>query len=422
MAAARSQDPAPRDLQGTVALVPRQVGTPRGPAPQDDAGVPAVLPLAMLLEVAAGFVDAAVARIRSEVPAYADCDALTQQDLRTSLAAGVELVLTSVVEQREPTAEELRAQADLGAHRAEAGLDVVDVSRAYRIGFLVVWEGLAALAASVGRDAVDRLMARASQVWWLHDRICAAVETAHRDRARQLRESSGLRAQALFGALRGLPASLEEAENAARALGMQPGGRFLAAVASGDDGRRPAIAGTVVVEEDGQTVVLSCVRGAGPAAAERLGGELLRLGWSHVGLGLCLDGLEGAARSVREAARAHRAARRTGTALLSSATDWFACLVANAAEPMDVVLGAALRALGGDRELAATVAAYLAASGNLTETASRLFVHPNTVAYRVRRLAELTGLDLRSPDGVLRAHAALALMGQPLPGGTERPV
>lgn len=47
--------------------------------------------------------------------------------------------------------------------------------------------------------------------------------------------------------------------------------------------------------------------------------------------------------------------------------------------------------------------AYLAALGDVTSAAARLHVHPNTMRYRLRRVAEIGGLDLRDPDAVLLA-------------------
>jgi DNA-binding PucR family transcriptional regulator len=55
------------------------------------------------------------------------------------------------------------------------------------------------------------------------------------------------------------------------------------------------------------------------------------------------------------------------------------------------VYGALTRSGG---ELLETLDAFFAAGGVLESTARALFVHPNTVRYRLRRIAEITG---RSP-------------------------
>ncbi|MBE6932421.1 MAG: transcriptional regulator [Ruminococcaceae bacterium] len=42
--------------------------------------------------------------------------------------------------------------------------------------------------------------------------------------------------------------------------------------------------------------------------------------------------------------------------------------------------------------------AYFAAEGSLHQAADQLFIHKNTLQYRLKRLAELTGLDVRKPS------------------------
>jgi sugar diacid utilization regulator len=57
--------------------------------------------------------------------------------------------------------------------------------------------------------------------------------------------------------------------------------------------------------------------------------------------------------------------------------------------------------------LVTTLRTYLDAGLNLTRTAKALFVHPNTVVYRLRRIRELSGRDPRSPDDVLILSLAI---------------
>ncbi|TFV70129.1 GAF domain-containing protein [Blastococcus sp. CT_GayMR19] len=59
-------------------------------------------------------------------------------------------------------------------------------------------------------------------------------------------------------------------------------------------------------------------------------------------------------------------------------------------------------------QLGATLRAYMANRCNVSVTAKALHVHPNTVAYRLRRVEELLGIDLSDPQAML--HLQLALM------------
>jgi hypothetical protein len=66
-----------------------------------------------------------------------------------------------------------------------------------------------------------------------------------------------------------------------------------------------------------------------------------------------------------------------------------------------------LSAAGGD--LLLTLGAYLSHGGTLEATARELFVHPNTVRYRLGRIAELTGLRPADPRDRWTLQVALAL-------------
>jgi DNA-binding PucR family transcriptional regulator len=48
-----------------------------------------------------------------------------------------------------------------------------------------------------------------------------------------------------------------------------------------------------------------------------------------------------------------------------------------------------------DEEMWATIEAFLASNQNVSETAKRLYVHRNTLIYRLDRFKAATGLDVR---------------------------
>jgi DNA-binding PucR family transcriptional regulator len=62
-------------------------------------------------------------------------------------------------------------------------------------------------------------------------------------------------------------------------------------------------------------------------------------------------------------------------------------------------------------DLVSTLAAYLRHGGNATRTADALYLHRNSLRYRLARIQALTGLDPDDPDarlalqiGILLAH------------------
>jgi DNA-binding PucR family transcriptional regulator len=54
-----------------------------------------------------------------------------------------------------------------------------------------------------------------------------------------------------------------------------------------------------------------------------------------------------------------------------------------------------------------TLLAWFAGHGSAKEAADRLFVHPNTVRYRLRRVQELTKRDLTDPVDIGELYVAL---------------
>ena len=63
----------------------------------------------------------------------------------------------------------------------------------------------------------------------------------------------------------------------------------------------------------------------------------------------------------------------------------------------------------GRGALVDTLAAYLDTGGSLEATGRRLFIHPNTVRYRLRQVADLTGLHPTNPRDGFTLQIALTL-------------
>jgi purine catabolism regulator len=72
----------------------------------------------------------------------------------------------------------------------------------------------------------------------------------------------------------------------------------------------------------------------------------------------------------------------------------------------DVILGNLLAHENG-RELIHTLEVYFTHHGNLSQAAEALFIHRNTLLYRMERIASITGLDLDDPETRLAVQLAL---------------
>ncbi|WP_372469361.1 PucR family transcriptional regulator [Microbacterium maritypicum] len=80
----------------------------------------------------------------------------------------------------------------------------------------------------------------------------------------------------------------------------------------------------------------------------------------------------------------------------------------------DQPTGPVARLLAQDREkgthLVETLRAWLDAFGDVAVAAARVYTHPNTFRYRLRRLSEISGLDLTDPDARFSAMVQLRLL------------
>jgi DNA-binding PucR family transcriptional regulator len=73
-----------------------------------------------------------------------------------------------------------------------------------------------------------------------------------------------------------------------------------------------------------------------------------------------------------------------------------------------------LEAYDGERNggLVRTLRVYFAAGANASEAADRLFLHRNSMLYRLARIQDLTGLDLKDPRARLALQLGLLCMGK----------
>jgi DNA-binding PucR family transcriptional regulator len=58
-------------------------------------------------------------------------------------------------------------------------------------------------------------------------------------------------------------------------------------------------------------------------------------------------------------------------------------------------------------DLVRTLRSYFAAGSNVSEAADRMFLHRNSMLYRLERIGKLTGLDLKDPRVALALQLGL---------------
>ncbi len=132
-----------------------------------------------------------------------------------------------------------------------------------------------------------------------------------------------------------------------------------------------------------------------------------------VGVSSPVDRLAHAARALDEASRALRECPQ-GCAVYADDV-WFAVAISRLRDSLadSLAVGGPLARLDelgkGGAELRATLTTWLRHDGDVRGAAQQLHLHPNSLRYRLRRAAEVTGIDFADP--LQRLVTLLALTG-----------
>lgn len=366
-----------------------------------------------------------VAEIIVEVPSYAE--AFTGR-MGQKIADAVELALagflelataTTGVDPGTPIGPALAAAYDLGRGEARSGRSMDALLAAYRVGARVSWREMSATAVAAGLS-VEQLARFAELVFAFIDQLSAASVTGHADEL----ATTGRVRQRYLERLAGLllaGAGEEELVAAADRAGWAPP-RTLTAVALPEPQLRGAMvsldprtlrAGEDVPDPDrGTELVVLLVPDADgrsrPALLRSLDGRGAVVGpprpWTRVrasqarvcrALELGLRADDGGAPLDTE--------RRLAELVLRADEDALADLRAQVLAPLDEL------AAGPREKLTETLRAWLLHHGRREEVAAALFVHPQTVRYRMGQLRQLFGAQLDDPRTVLDLTLALGV-------------
>lgn len=137
-------------------------------------------------------------QILTAMELYRSGSLIPREDLRRS----VEDNLRAVVRALSEPAPDLTPARETGRRRAEQGVPVPEVLRAFRIGFTEIWNVLVEEATRAGPETVHTLVSAATTLWYLVDDYAEALTGSYRDTAaeimlRQQKERSAL-VEALF--------------------------------------------------------------------------------------------------------------------------------------------------------------------------------------------------------------------------------
>ncbi|MET9793448.1 PucR family transcriptional regulator [Streptomyces canus] len=361
--------------------------------------------------------EALAVRIRAEVDSYADDSVVPRESLRLSVERNARVVLAYFAEGSEPDSRPAR---ETGRIRAEQGVPLVDALHAYRIAFDSLWAHILDEARRHPEVAEAQLAAGSSEIWMLFGRYAEVLATAYRETSTELSRQREARRSALVEALcRGDITDRTGLDDAARHLGLPKDGPYAVVVAAALGGEEPLPGIEAALREahvpsawrlllDQQIGVLSL---AAPDA-ETVSLRTLRRRRARMGISPLFDSLGDIPQALRFArlALAGLAGESAGVARFDDHP--LAMVVAAAPEEatrlVHVILKPVLVLPPQDRtRLLETLRHWFAAGGRAQDTAERMFLHPNTVRYRLRRIEELTGRSLSDPRTLADLGAAL---------------
>jgi hypothetical protein len=365
-----------------------------------------------------GLVDRVVQRILAEIEFYRDQEVISLDDLQDSVGRNLDAMVDQLTTDRPP---DLSAPHATGRRRAEQGTPLADILHAYRIGFTELWEAIVDEARST-RAPAETVVDAAGGVWWLIGEYTQELTVAYRETAGELllagaRERSAL-VEALFTG--GIP-DRDTLWEAAKLLRLPWEGVFVVVAAEA-----PGLA------QEGLPDVEALLAARGIGSAWRLHPDIQTgvVSLRHtdalpVLLGLLGDGVRARAgvspvyRSLGDTPRALHYARLVLASLPAGAPavaqfEETPLRVLAAAAPdaagelARTVLGPVLDLPAQDRSsLLGTLQAWFDAGGSAVEAGKRIYCHPNTVRYRLRRLQQHTGRSLDDPRAVAELLAAL---------------
>ncbi|MCA1981761.1 PucR family transcriptional regulator [Nocardioides nematodiphilus] len=352
-----------------------------------------------------------VAAVISEVPAYqgAWSDQMSktiQSAVKVALGGFLAVASGEMSDAGQATPPAVKGAYELGRGEARSGRSTEALLAAYRIGARVAWRELSTAAVAAGLPS-ETLVELAALVFAWIDEVSDASVAGHGD---ELATAGRVRQQLMSRLgrmiLRGDPPDALDAA-AERASWERPSTLTAALVPAAQVGPVLAMASqaTIVLSElselDEVTLLLV------PDVHGRARGALLRVLEGR-------DAVCGPAKPWRDARISYERAMRARDAGLGLDTDKaLVALVLDADPEARADLRAAVLAPLADlrpstaEKLTETLRSWLLHQGRREEIASELFVHPQTVRYRIGQLREVYGDKLEDPKWLLALTVAL---------------
>jgi len=389
----------------------------------EQVAIPAAVADAMRTELSS-VAQATVAEIIVEVPSYADeftgrMGEVIRNAVEIALGGFLELATARTgADASTPIQPALDGAYELGRGEARSGRSMNALLAAYRVGARVSWRHLSASAVSAGLT-VGQLARFAELVFAYIDQLSAAsvaghsdeLETTGRVRTRYLERLAGL---LLAGApLPQLTAAAERADwppPRTLTVAILPETTVRGALVSLDGRTLRSNQDVPGLDATTELVVLLVPDAEGrsrPALLRSLDGREAVVGpprpWSEASVSYARAVRALQLRLATEGSEPLDTERRLADLVLRADGAALADLRARALAPLEDLAPAARE------KLVETLRAWLLHHGRREQIAAALFVHPQTVRYRMGQLRERYGKALEEPDTVLELTIALGL-------------
>ncbi len=366
---------------------------------------------------------AIAARVADEIPEYRRAADDVLADLRDGATATAGVLARTLADGTDVRREDVVFVRELAARRVRQGVTLDVFLHAYRTALSAYWDACAdeaarqdlsreagVVLARVSMDAMDAITTQAAEGYLREEhRLHTLSGRAERDLVERLVRGEPVAAGTRDPAAPGIDPTAELFTVIARVASsaLSGGDALQVAREALSDGAALGRTRPLVVIRESEVVLVAPARPHADALRRARDAALAARGVDiRIGIGAACAGFAGVAQAHREASLAlsYTSASRPMIALSDLSPLECALVGADAgARALIAAKGARLRALGDAERTSAiaTVRAFAHADLNVNRAARALGIHPNTVRYRLERIATATGHDPRTFPGLV---------------------
>jgi hypothetical protein len=358
--------------------------------------------------------------IRQQMRVYrVESTVVSGDDLTHSVMSNLQAVIDAL---RRPDAIDVTEARATGVRRAQQGVPLPEVQRAFRIGFSALWDRLMDVVALTGESELGTLTGAATTFWYLIDEYLEAVGSAYRDSTAELVRAQRRRRAALLEALFSGGVVTENATwDITQLFDLPHDGTFAVVVAETGDLGRSALTNVERALHEGRMASIWRRTPAYDLGIVSVGAtgnidcliKILRTrATGRIGLSPAFTGLENTSRALHLAHVALASIANGAATVVCFEDAPLSMLVAAAPEEATALahhlLSPILELPVVDRDvLLDTVDAWIGNAGSTKRTACELYCHPNTVRYRLQRVQTELRISLTDPSALAELVVAL---------------